>query len=125
MERNRTSSVARGGRPSGLRGTAEKNRSWFEEDGYRVSNEYVRPWMVAEGPWQAKRPKQAHVHLMRPRTGELMHNDGSRHAWLDACGLHSILVEFVDDATSLVPAVRFWPTKTITTHTCLLGKVSI
>ena len=30
MERNRMSSVARGGHPSGLRGTAEKNRSGAE-----------------------------------------------------------------------------------------------
>lgn len=81
--------------------------------------------MVAEGLWRTKRPKQAHVHLMRPHTGELMHNDGSRHAWLEGCGRRSILVEFVDDATSLVLVVRFWSTKSTAVHTCKLGKRSV
>ena len=46
----------------------------------------------------------------------------SRRAWLEGYRLHSILAAFVDDATSLVLVVDFWPTKTIAAHTCVLGK---
>lgn len=49
----------------------------------------------------------------------------SRRAWLEGYRLHSILVAFVDYATSLVLAVGFWPTKTIAADTCMLGKGSI
>ena len=86
-----------------------------EEDGYRVSKETVRQWMVAEGLWEAKRQKQAQVHPTRPRrprTGELVQIDGSPHAWLEERGPQCSLVLFVDDATSLVLAARFWPSET-------------
>ena len=86
-----------------------------EEDGYRVSKETVRKWMVAEGLWEAKRQKRAQVHQTRPRrprTGELVQIDGSPHAWLEERGPQCSLVLFVDDATSLVLAARFWEGET-------------
>ena len=86
-----------------------------EEDGYCLSKETVRQWMVEEGLWQAKRQKKARVHQTRPRrerVGELVQTDGSPHAWLEGRGPTGSLVTFVDDATSLVLAARFWPTET-------------
>ena len=96
-----------------------------EEDGYRVSKETVRQWMVAEGLWKAKRQKKAQVHqtrLRRPRTGELVQIDGSPHAWLEERGPQSSLLAFVDDATSMVLTARFWPTETTEAYMRTLGE---
>ncbi len=96
-----------------------------EEDGFRVSRETVRQWMVEEGLWQAKRQKKAQVHQTRPRrprTGELVQIDGSPHAWLEERGPRSSLVAFVDDATSMVLAARFWPSETTEAYMRTLGE---
>lgn len=96
-----------------------------EEDGYRISKETVRKWMVEAGLWQAKRQKKARVHQLRkrrPRTGELVQIDGSPHAWLEERGPQSSLVAFVDDATSMVLTARFWPTETTEAYMRTLGE---
>lgn len=96
-----------------------------EEDGFRVSRETVRQWMVEDGLWAAKRQKKARVHQTRPRrpcTGELVQIDGSPHAWLEERGPKSSLVAFVDDATSMVLAARFWPGETTEAYMRTLGE---
>lgn len=96
-----------------------------EEDGFRLSKETVRQWMVEDGLWQAKRQKQARVHQTRPRrprTGELVQIDGSPHAWLEGRGPDSSLIAFVDDATSLLLAARFWPGETTEAYMRTLGE---
>lgn len=84
----------------------------------------MRRWTVAEGLWQAKRPKQAHVHLMQPRTGELMHKDGSRHAWLEG-GAASRW-----SSSTMRPASCWWcasgrPSRPRSTRACWASKGSI
>ena len=96
-----------------------------EEDGYRLSKETVRQWMVDAGLWQAKRQKKARVHQTRPRrerVGELVQTDGSPHAWLEGRGPTGSLVAFVDDATSLVLAARFWPAETTEAYLRMLAE---
>ena len=96
-----------------------------EADGFQVSRETVRQWMVDEGLWAAKRQKKAQVHQTRPRrprTGELVQIDGSPHAWLEERGPESSLVAFVDDATSMVLAARFWPSETTEAYMRTLGE---
>ena len=96
-----------------------------EADGFQVSRETVRQWMVEEGLWQAKRQKKAQVHQTRPRrprTGELVQIDGSPHAWLEERGPESSLVAFVDDATSIVLAARFWPAERTEAYMRTLGE---
>jgi len=86
-----------------------------EVHGFHFSVETLRKWMMAEGLWQAKSVKQAHIHQRRPRRprlGELVQIDGSPHDWFEARGPRCTLIVFIDDATSRLMALRFVPAET-------------
>lgn len=86
-----------------------------ELHGLRFSVETLRRWMMAEGLWQAKSRKQAHIHQRRPRRpriGELIQIDGSPHDWFEGRGSYCTLIVFIDDATSRLMALHFAPTET-------------
>jgi len=86
-----------------------------ERHGLRFSVETLRQWMLAEGLWQAKSPRQAPIHqrrARRPRLGELVQIDGSPHDWFEDRGPRCTLIVFIDDATSRLMALRFVPAET-------------
>ncbi len=91
-----------------------------EEDGFRLSVETLRQWMVADGQWQARGRRRLPVHAPRPRrscVGDLVQVDGSPHAWFEDRGPRCTLIAFVDDATSRLTALRFAPSET--TRACM------
>lgn len=87
----------------------------LERDGYRVSAETLRQWMIAEQLWQPRKRRQARIHQRRPRRpcrGELVQIDGSPHDWFEGRGPTCSLIVFIDDATSALLALRFAPAET-------------
>ena len=86
-----------------------------EQDGYRLSKETLRKWMMAEGLWRAKARHEPRVHQTRERrarVGELVPIDGSPHDWFEGRAAKCSLIGFVDDATSRLLAARFWEAET-------------
>lgn len=87
----------------------------LERDGYRVSPETLRQWMIAEQLWQPRQRRQARIHPRRPRRpcrGELVQIDGSPHDWFEGRAPACSLIVFIDDATSALLALRFAPAET-------------
>lgn len=87
----------------------------LERNGYRVSAETLRKWMIAEQLWQPRQRRQARIHQRRPRRpcrGELVQIDGSPHDWFEGRGPRCSLIVFIDDATSALLALRFAPAET-------------
>lgn len=87
----------------------------LERDGYRVSPETLRQWMMAEQLWKPRQRRQARIHQRRPRRpcrGELVQIDGSPHDWFEGRGPVCSLIVFIDDATSALLALRFAPAET-------------
>lgn len=81
-----------------------------EQDGFNVSVETLRQWMIVDGLWQPKGRKQARIHQRRPRRarfGELVQIDGSPHDWFEGRGPYCTLIVFIDDATSSLMMLRF------------------
>ena len=67
-----------------------------------ISRESVRRIMIEEQIWKPKRAKQPTVHQLRERRaciGELVHIDGSDHAWFEERGPKCTLLVYIDDAT--------------------------
>ncbi len=96
-----------------------------EEDGFRLSVETLRQWMVADGQWQARGRRRLPVHAPRPRrscVGDLVQVDGSPHAWFEDRGPRCTLIAFVDDATSRLTALRFAPSETTRAYMETLGE---
>jgi len=86
-----------------------------EVHGHAFSVERVRQWMIADGLWQAKSRRKAHIHQSRPRRpcrGELVQIDGSPHDWFEGRGPYCTLLVFIDDATSELLALRLVPAAT-------------
>jgi transposase InsO family protein len=83
----------------------------LEEDyKIKVSREWLRHRMVAEGKWQTKKAKKSSVHprrKRRPRKGELIQLDGSYEYWFEDRGERCCLLVMIDDATSEIMALRF------------------
>jgi Helix-turn-helix domain len=82
----------------------------LERDGYRVSAETLRLWMIAAGLWRPRQRRQARIHQRRPRRpcrGELVQIDGSPHDWFEGRAPACTLIVFIDDATSELLALRF------------------
>ncbi|MBU2754157.1 helix-turn-helix domain-containing protein, partial [Acidithiobacillus sp. CV18-2] len=83
---------------------------YLRADGYTVSKETLRRWMIAAGLWQAQRKRRTRLHPPRPRRarlGELIQIDGSPHDWFEGRGPRCTLIAFIDDATSRVLYARF------------------
>jgi len=81
-----------------------------QRNGYNLSEETLRKWMVESGLWKAKKKGERKVHqrrIRRSRFGELLQGDGSRHAWFEDRGEECTIVIFVDDATSKLTAAKF------------------
>jgi len=86
-----------------------------ERNGYYLSDETLRQWMIQDGLWECKARRHRKVYqrrVRRGRFGELLQGDGSRHAWFEDRGEECTIVIFVDDATSRLTAGRFVPAET-------------
>ena len=86
-----------------------------ERHDHKVSVETLRQWMIADGLWKPKRRRQARIHQRRPRRpcrGELVQIDGSPHDWFEGRAPRCTLIVFIDDATSELMALRFFPAET-------------
>lgn len=62
---------------------------YLREDGYTLSKETVRQWLIEAQLWQAKPGRRQAMHPprpRRPRVGELIQIDGSPHDWLEGRG---------------------------------------
>jgi transposase len=85
---------------------------YLSQDGYRVSKETLRRWMVEAGLWRVAKGRRQTLHpprLRRSRVGELIQIDGSPHDWFEGRGPRCTLIAFIDDATSRVMAAGFVP----------------
>ncbi|WP_196481602.1 ISNCY family transposase, partial [Burkholderia multivorans] len=85
---------------------------YLAEEGFTVSKETLRGWMVEAGLWQARHKRMPRLHPPRPRRsrlGELVQIDGSSHDWFEGRGPRCSLIAFIDDATSRVMFARFVP----------------
>lgn len=81
-----------------------------QRDGYYLSDETLRQWMIETGLWKAKARRERKIYqrrVRRARFGELLQGDGSRHAWFEDRGEECTIVIFVDDATSRLTAGKF------------------
>jgi transposase len=85
------------------------------EEGYEVSKETLRQWMVADGLWKPSHKRRKRLHPprdRRSRTGELIQIDGSPHDWFEGRADKCCLIAFIDDATSQVMHAHFAPAET-------------
>ncbi len=79
--------------------TAEK---LSEENGIELSKERVRTYLIEAGLWEQGRKSRTH-RQWRPRKepcGEMVQMDGSHHKWFEDMGGESVLMAYIDDATS-------------------------
>lgn len=93
---------------------------YLQADGFTVSKETLRAWMIDGGLWHASRKRRQKPHpprARRPRLGELVQIDGSLHDWFEGRGPSCSLIAFIDDATSRVMHAHFAPTES--THAYL------
>ena len=94
-----------------------------EAHGFTYSVETLRQWMINDGLWvnKGKKHKRAfHMRQPRPRLGELIQIDGSPHDWFEGRAAKCTLIVFIDDATSKLMCLRFFPTETTEAYmTCL------
>ncbi len=95
-----------------------------EHHGIEISKEKLRQLMTKHGLWAPKQRRQKRCHSRRPRRcslGELLQGDGSHHLWFEDRGPRSVLVAFIDDATSRVYG-RFYPSETTEAYTEVMGR---
>lgn len=86
-----------------------------EEHRITVSVETLRQWMIEAGLWSPKNKKHQRHHPMRdrrPRVGELVQIDGSPHDWFEGRAPKCTLIVFIDDATSQLLDLQFYPAET-------------
>jgi transposase len=85
------------------------------EHGIRLSYSYVKQALQQAGLLPKRRPRGRHRRRREPRAcfGEMLHLDGSRHAWLalDA-DARQTLITIVDDATSALLYAQLWAQET-------------
>lgn len=96
-----------------------------ERNGYYLSDETLRQWMIETGLWRAKARRERKIYqrrVRRARFGELLQGDGSRHAWFEDRGEECSIVIFVDDATSRLTAGKFVPAETTCAYQEILEK---
>lgn len=81
-----------------------------EEHRIKVSREWLRQHMIAQGRWNPKKGKKMNIHprrKRRSRKGELVQLDGSYEYWFEERGPKCCLLVMIDDATSEIMAMRF------------------
>ncbi len=91
------------------------NEKLTEEHDFSFSVETLRQWMISDGLWSPKSKKHKRVHPMRePRlqVGEMVQIDGSPHDWFEGRAAKCTLIVFIDDATSRLAELRFFPSET-------------
>ena len=74
--------------------------------GWGVSRETLRQWLIQAGLWKPRRQRVEAVHVWRERRaacGELVMMDSSEFRWLEERGPTLQLIAMIDDASS-----RFW-----------------
>lgn len=67
--------------------------------------------------------KVPHIYALRRRRsrfGELIQIDGSPHAWFGEDAQRACLLAFIDDATGIITAARFYPTENQTGYLTLI-----
>jgi hypothetical protein len=82
----------------------------MERDGIEISVQTLRNWLIEAGAWEVRR-RRRRFRSWRERkghVGEMVHLDGSHHAWLEERGLELVLMSCIDDATGRVYG-RFYP----------------
>lgn len=93
-----------------------------ELDEIKVNHETLRLWMIKENLWNSKE-KQKRIHPPRERRscfGELIQVDGSHHHWFGEDEPRCTLLVFIDDATSMVTAMRFCKEETVDDYFAVL-----
>ncbi len=81
----------------------------------KLSIESVRQLMIKDELWVPKQRKTKRVFQLRPRRerfGELIQIDGSPHDWFESRSNSCTLIVFIDDATSRLTSLQFFPTET-------------
>jgi transposase len=85
------------------------------EHGVTLSYSYVKQARQTAGLLKKGRARGRHRRRREPRAcfGELLHLDGSPHAWLSRCpDEHQVLIAVQDDATNRLLSAQLWPTET-------------
>jgi transposase len=85
------------------------------EHGVTVSYSFVKQTLQAAKLVKKQRTRGRHRRRREPRAcfGELLHIDGSPHAWLALCPAdRAVLIAVVDDATKRVLYAQLWPSET-------------
>jgi hypothetical protein len=75
-----------------------------EVEGITLSDETARSWLIQEGEWTRHRKHKIHRQRRQRKEhyGEMIQIDGSHHDWFEARGPKSVLMGYIDDATSKV-----------------------
>lgn len=80
-----------------------------------LGRERLRMAMTEAGIWKPKKQKKLRIHQLRERRaceGELIQIDSSPHAWFEDRGPRCDLLGYIDDATSKVKWLEFFPSET-------------
>jgi len=86
------------------------------EHGVTLSYSYVKQALQQAGLLPTRKPRGRHRRRREPRAcfGELLHLDGSRHAWLALVpDAKATLITIVDDATSALLYAQLWAQETM------------
>jgi transposase len=78
----------------------------FEIDKIKLSNETLRLWLLESGDWKKSRKGRKHRKWRERKhhCGQMLQGDGSHHDWFEGRGPKSVLMGYIDDATSQVYA---------------------
>lgn len=73
------------------------------KEGYKLSDETLRLWLISEGLWEKKRKRKGYRQRRARRAcfGELLQLDGSHHRWFGEAFPAQCLMNLVDDATGI------------------------
>ena len=73
----------------------------LEREGFEVSDETLRQWLLESGDWKRVRKKRVHREWRerKEHLGEMVQMDGSHHDWLEGRGPECVLMGYIDDAT--------------------------
>lgn len=82
------------------------NEKLEEIDKIKISTQTLRNWLIEEGLWEEKRKGKKHLKWRERKEyfGEMLQMDGSHHDWFEGRGPESVLMLYIDDATSNVDA---------------------